>query len=193
METFCFGAGSGVEAPVDGVEEQVGQREGEAGVRVDHVAVADQQVHVFTHRPLPAEAGPLRGPDVRGLGRRGEGVGGQGGWHAGEWSQLHVVVVETAVEGHRLAGVEGGRDLKREAFRSRSRSTICTHPQMKSGFFVFKVAVINIFILTRDQMVIFNTQGSLNSFFWKHNPFFVLCYFMFISIVAAIWTDHCLF
>lgn len=75
-------AGSGVQAPVDGVEEQVGEREGETGVRVDQVAVADQQVHVFTHRPLPAQAGPLRGPRVGGLGRRGEGVGGQGGCHA---------------------------------------------------------------------------------------------------------------
>lgn len=106
------GAGSGVQAPVDGVEEQVGQGERQPRVRVDHVAVADEQVHVLTHRPLPAQAGPLHGPDVRALGRRGEGVGGQDGRHAGERSQLDVVVMETAVEGHRLAGVEGGRDLK---------------------------------------------------------------------------------
>lgn len=57
-------AGSGVQAPVDGVEEQVGEREGQAGVRVNQVAVADQKVHVFSHRPLPAEAGPLCGPGV---------------------------------------------------------------------------------------------------------------------------------
>lgn len=106
------GAGSGVQAPVDGVKEQVGQGEGEAGVRVDHVAVADQQVHVFTHGPLPAEASPLHGPDVWGLGWRGEGVRGQGGCQARERSQLNVVVMEAAVEGHRLAGVEGGWDLK---------------------------------------------------------------------------------
>ncbi len=105
-------AGSGVQAPVDGVKEQVRQREGETRVRVDHVAVADQQVHVLTHRSLPAEASPLRGPDVWGLGRRGEGVGGQGGCHAGEGSQLDVVVMETAVKGHRLAGVESGGNLK---------------------------------------------------------------------------------
>lgn len=106
-------AGSGVQAPVDGVKEQVEQREGEAGVRVNHVAFADQQVYVFTQRPLPAEASPLRGPDVRGLGWRGEGVRGQGGCQAWEWRQLDVIVMEAAVEGHRLAGVKGGWDLKR--------------------------------------------------------------------------------
>ena len=104
---------SGVQAPVDGVEEQVGQREGQAGVRVDHVAVADQQVHVFSHRSLPAEASSPCGPDVGGLGWSGERVRGQGGCHLGERGQLHVIVVEAAVEGHRLAGVEGGWDLKR--------------------------------------------------------------------------------
>lgn len=107
-------AGSGVQAPVDDVEEQVGQREGQAGVRVDHVAVADQQVHVFPHRLLPAEARPPRGPNVRVLGRSGERVRGQGGGrHPGERAQLNVVIVEAAVEGHRLAGVEGGWDLEK--------------------------------------------------------------------------------
>lgn len=73
------GAESGVQAPVDDVKEQVGHREGHTGVRVDHVAVADKQVHVLTQRPLPAEPSPLRGPDVWGLGRRGEGARGPGG------------------------------------------------------------------------------------------------------------------
>lgn len=65
-DSICrvFGAGSGVHAPVDGVEEQVGQREGQSRVRVDHVAVVDQQVHVFTYRPLPAKPSPLRGAHV---------------------------------------------------------------------------------------------------------------------------------
>lgn len=119
------GAGSGVQAPVDGVEEQVGQREGQTGVRVDHVAVADQQVHVFPHRALPAQAGSLRGANVWGLGWSGERVRGQGGCHLGERGQLDVIVVETAVEGHRLAGVEGGRDLKRRRKNSEHNGSNC--------------------------------------------------------------------
>lgn len=65
-DSICrvFGSGSGVHAPVDGVEEQVGQREGQSRVRVDHVAVVDQQVHVFTYRPLTAKQSPLRGAHV---------------------------------------------------------------------------------------------------------------------------------
>lgn len=105
--------GSGVEAPVDGVEEQVGQREGQARVRVDHVAVADQQVNVFTHRSLPAEASPLWETEFLILCRCGEGLRGQGRCQPGEWSQLNVVVMETAVKRHRLAGVEGGWQLER--------------------------------------------------------------------------------
>lgn len=43
-----------VHAPVDDVEEQVGQWEESTGVRVDHVAVAHDEAEVPPHRPFPA-------------------------------------------------------------------------------------------------------------------------------------------
>lgn len=52
------------------------------------------------------------------------GVGGQGGRQGGELSQLDVVVMETAVEGHGLAGVEGGQDLKGHSVQSEALNTI---------------------------------------------------------------------
>lgn len=124
----CSLAGSGVQAPVDGVEEQVGQREDHARVRVHQVAVADEQVHVLAHRALPAQAGPLRGPR-----RHLEGVGGQGRRRPGERGQLHVVVMETAVERHGLAGVEGGRDLKSSTKDSHRHLIGDNPPRRKRG------------------------------------------------------------
>lgn len=129
-------AASGVQAPVDGVEEQVGQWEGQPGVRVDHVAVADQQVHVLPHRALPAQASPLCGPDVWGLGRRGEGVRGQSGSDAGERSQLNVIVMETAVEGHRLAGVEGRWDLKQNREKTEAEDMLSRQTQLQNHLWV---------------------------------------------------------
>lgn len=57
------------------------------------------------------EPGPLRGGAVGAVGVGAERVGGQGRRHPTERSQLDVVVVETAVEGHGLGGVEGGGEL----------------------------------------------------------------------------------
>ena len=129
-------SGSGIQAPVDGVEEQVGQREGQARVRVDHVAVAHQQIPALPQRPLPAEAGSFHGADLRVLGRSGEGFGGQGRRHARERGQLDVVVVEAAVEGHGLAGVEAGRDLERQ--RGYSEVTLEVTPcPLQSVYTVF--------------------------------------------------------
>lgn len=103
---------SGVHAPVDGVEEQVGQRERQTRVRIYQVAVADQQIHVFSYGPLSAESSPLYGPRVWHLGWSGERVRSQGGCHAREWSQLHLIVMETAIKGHCLGGIKGGWNLK---------------------------------------------------------------------------------
>lgn len=103
---------SAVQAPVDSVEEQVGQREGQAWVRVDHVAVVHQQLHVLPHRPLPPQTHPLRRPRVQVRARGCKGVGGQCRRHPRKGGQLYIVVMETAIKGHGLAGVEGGGDLK---------------------------------------------------------------------------------
>lgn len=115
--------GSGVQAPVDCVEQQVGQREGQAWVRVDHVAVADQQVHVFTQRSLPPQPSALCGTDIRVLARRGQGVRGQRGCQPRECGQFNVVIMETTIKGHRLAGIKGGGDLKIKTWKGNFQLT----------------------------------------------------------------------
>lgn len=73
---------SGVEAPVDGVKEKVRQREGQAGVRVDQVAVGHKEVHVLPQGTLAAKAGTLHRPRVRRLAGRCDGVRVHGNGHS---------------------------------------------------------------------------------------------------------------
>lgn len=103
-----------VEAPVDDVEEQVGQREQDPGVGVDHVAVAHDEAEVPPDGLPPAQPGALRGCRHGGVPRLGVPLRVRHAGHLREGSQVDLVVVEAAVKRHGLGGVVGVGDLRGE-------------------------------------------------------------------------------
>lgn len=108
-----------IQTPVNDVEEQVSHGKDDSGVRVDHVAVAHDEAQVLLHRVLAAQPGSLRGPGDGGVSRLAVPLCVRGAGNLREGRHVDVIVMETAIEGHCLSGIEGVGDLWRRRQKRR--------------------------------------------------------------------------
>lgn len=110
--------GSGVDAPVDDVKSEVGERKQDPGVRVDHVAIAHEQLEMVSQRRCFPQT---RAQCKRSLGYDGV-LRGHRRFHSEvrqlrEGAEVNVCVMETAVKGHGLGSVKSGELRTRRKHR----------------------------------------------------------------------------